>query len=245
MRDDPPRGAGDRDVVSRGFRRRAVVTFDSATGATRGRGRCHLGVLPMFSIYLAFALFGGVLLAASLLSGDGDHDHDHGDGADHLDHLHDHHPARLPFLSMRFWAFSTAFFGVAGAALELAGGLGWLTTVVAVVVGLACGLVATRVLGQLRRDTVGLLGDASAHLGRECLVLLPVAPGRRGKIRLSVSGVSTDLIAETDGSQLAAGDSAWVVGLRGTVALVERDPVAPKRPTPAPAADDKTERGKP
>jgi hypothetical protein len=62
-------------------------------------------------------------------------------------------------------------------------------------------------------------------VGREGRVLLPVEKGKRGKVRLSIAGVSTDVIAETEGEgALAAGETALVVGMRGTVALVERSP---------------------
>jgi membrane protein implicated in regulation of membrane protease activity len=197
----------------------------------------------MFSLYIAGALFGGVLIAGSLLGGHGDHSgaHDAGHGDDDRG---SNLLARLPFLSLRFWAFATAFFGLAGAALSLAGGLGaaaWLTPVVAGGVGLGCGALAGRVLGRLGRQSVGLIGDASAHLGREAQVLLPIAPGRRGKIRLSISGVSTDLVAEMDsapGAPLSPGEQAYVVGLRGNVAVVERSPTA--LPPTATSAKEKT-----
>ena len=203
----------------------------------------------MLSVYLGSLLFGGVLLGASILGGHGDgadgghaltagHGHDGhlGEGGGH--NAEHHQPSKLPFLSLRFWAFAAAFFGLTGTALTIAGGLGALTPLAAGVVGLGCGLVSARVLGDLSRQTVGLLGDASAHLGREGRVLLPLARGQRGKIRLQIGGTSTDLVAETEAeAPLAAGETAFIVGMRGNVALVERTPSA----LPAPGSPLLTE----
>ncbi|HEY0715545.1 MAG TPA: hypothetical protein VGF45_22880 [Polyangia bacterium] len=141
---------------------------------------------------------------------------------------------RLPIFSLGFWSFTTAFFGLTGLALTWAGGLGPLIPVVAGAVGLGSGLVSSRVISRLTGNAVGLLGDANSHVGREGRLLLPVAPGRRGKIRLSIGGVSTDLIAETEADvPLSAGATVLVVGLRDNVAFVEANPAAPLEANPA------------
>jgi membrane protein implicated in regulation of membrane protease activity len=190
----------------------------------------------MFPIYIGSLLFGGVLLGASMFVGhDGDHDHDAGQGHDHDhgpgDHAH-HGPGAslLPILSLRFWAFSIAFFGAAGAVLSLAG-LGALTPVVAGGFGLGSGYVSARVLRSLSRKTVGLVGSANAHVGREGRLLLPVQKGQRGKLRVSIGGITTDLLAETEAAEsLPAGATVLIVGMRDNVALVERNPAEPPRP---------------
>jgi membrane protein implicated in regulation of membrane protease activity len=188
----------------------------------------------MLSIYVGSLLFGGVLLGASIMGGhaDGHVDPAAAGGADGAGHEHDY--SRLPFLSLRFWAFAAAFFGLSGAALTVFGALGALTPLVAGGVGLGCGYVSARVLSGLSRNSVGLLGDANAHLGREGRVLLPLGRGQRGKIRLQIGGTSTDLVAETDSeATLAPGDTALIVGMRGNVALVERNPATlPETTTP-------------
>lgn len=187
----------------------------------------------MLSIYIGGLLFGGVLLGASVVGGHGDHGadahgggHDAHHGSDH-DHNQQHNPL-LPFLNLRFWAFASAFFGLTGLALTFAGGLGAVVTAaLAGGVGLGCGYGSWRVLRALTTRPVGLLGDAEAHVGREAQVLLPIERGRRGKIRLSIGGTATDMVAETEGDgRLAPGEVALVVGMRGTVALVEISPAA-------------------
>ena len=177
----------------------------------------------MLSIYLGSLLFGGVLLGASMFGGhDADGDAHGADAHEHGDH---HHHTALPFLSLRFWAFALAFFGLSGAALTVGGALGAVTPFLAGGVGLGCGYVSARVLQGLARRPLGLLSNGDAHIGREGRVLLPVEKGRRGKVRLSIGGTSTDVIAETESEgALATGETALVVGMRGTVALVERSP---------------------
>jgi membrane protein implicated in regulation of membrane protease activity len=200
----------------------------------------------MLPLYIGSFLFGGVLLGASVFGGhdtdaggghDAGHDTGHGQGDQHS------HSGFLPLLSLRFWAFAVAFFGLAGAVLSLAG-LGALTPAVAGSFGVGSGYVAARVLRGLSRKPLGLVADVGAHVGREGRLLLPVQKGQRGKLRISVGGFSTDLLAETESdAALAAGDTVLIVGMRDNVALVERNPTAladPKRtalPPPAPASD--------
>jgi membrane protein implicated in regulation of membrane protease activity len=189
----------------------------------------------MLSIYLGSLLFGGVLLGASLFGGDG-HGDGHGAEGDgggghggdgEGGHAGHHAHGQLPFLSLRFWAFALAFFGLSGAALTVAGALGALIPFLAGGMGLGSGYLSARVLRGLARRPVGLLGTGDAHIGREARVLLPVDKGQRGKVRLTIGGMSTDLVAETENdSSLRAGETALVVGMRGNVALVERSPAS-------------------
>jgi membrane protein implicated in regulation of membrane protease activity len=176
-------------------------------------------VVSALSFYLGCLAFGGLFVGASLFGG-----HD-----SHVDHTAEHggdqgSAALLPLLSLRFWTFSLAFFGLAGAALTGTGALvGAAAAGVAGGVGVTFGYTASRLLGNLTRRPLGLVASGAAHIGREATLLLPVGRGQRGKIRLTISGVSTDLVAETDGDQpLPAGATVMVVGLRGNVAVVER-----------------------
>jgi membrane protein implicated in regulation of membrane protease activity len=196
----------------------------------------------MLPLYIGSFLFGGVLLGASVFGG---HDHDHGGGHD-AGHDHDdgHGNAAsglLPFLSLRFWAFCLAFFGLAGGVLTLAG-LGPLTPAVAGAFGFGSGYVSARVLRSLARRPLGLVADSAANIGREGRLLLPVQQGQRGKLRVSVGGVSTDLLAETEAPEaLAAGETVLIVGMRESVALVERSPGAladPARPALPPSGKE-------
>ena len=62
---------------------------------------------------------------------------------------------------------------------------------------------------------------------REGKLLLPLRRGARSKIRLSIGGVETDLLAETDlETEIPAQSTVLVVGMRGLTALVEPTPAA-------------------
>jgi membrane protein implicated in regulation of membrane protease activity len=182
--------------------------------------------VTVLAFYLGCLAFGGLFLAATIVGG-------HGDGADHggADHqIHDAHgPSQwLPLLSIRFWTFFVAFFGLTGSALTALGGLAAaLVPALAAGAGLGAGVVASRFLGGLAGRPLGLVASSAAHVGREGVLLLPVSRGQRGKIRLTIGGASTDLVAETEGGEtLAAGTEAMVVEMRGAVAVVEPSPAA-------------------
>jgi membrane protein implicated in regulation of membrane protease activity len=189
------------------------------------------------TIYIAALAFGGILLVASLVGGHdhadhhaGGHDQDHGDA-----HAHDHDAGLaahatpvLPFLSLRFWIFGLTFFGLTGAVLHgfgLAGPLA--TAVIASVMGLGLGYGAAQLFQTLARQTVGQIAADGGHVGREGKLLLPTSRGQRGKMRVVVNGVATDLLTETDDEKpLPAGTTVMIVGMRGTVAVIERSPTS-------------------
>jgi hypothetical protein len=189
----------------------------------------------MLSLYILCMLAGGVVLAASAFAGHDSADGGGGevhagdvhaaeagtDGADGHDGQH-HVGAKLPFLSMRFWTWGATFFGLTGAVLTWADSAAGLVPVLAGVVGAGSGWGATYVLDRLTRDAVGVLPEASSHIGREGKLLLPLRKGERSKVRLAIGGVSTDLLAETDAeTEIEAGSPVLIVGMRGVVAMVE------------------------
>lgn len=178
----------------------------------------------MLPVYFGAFVFGGVLLGASLLGGGDGHSAAHdGDGHGTDGHAHGSHETGLwPLLSVRFWLFAVTFFGLTGAIATLAGAAGLAVPLAATGVGLVSGYGAARAIGSLARRPVGLVASASAHVGREGRLLLPVGKDQRGKLRVVINGVTTDLLAETDGDHaLPAGASALIVGIRGNVAIVE------------------------
>jgi membrane protein implicated in regulation of membrane protease activity len=225
------------------------------TGLALGLQQAPHAGLP---IYLAALAFGAVLLVGSLLGGHGHaagdadagsaadahygiDDADHGGDAHEHEHSHDQHAAHVgasgylwfmgPFLSLRFWIFGLTFFGLTGSVLDgLRLSRPALTAVLAIVFGLVAGYVAARLFQALARQTVGEINRQGGYIGREGRLLLPVSRHQRGKLRVVVGGVTTDLIAESDNeAAMPAGTAVLVVGMRGTVALVERSP-APDEP---------------
>jgi membrane protein implicated in regulation of membrane protease activity len=211
-------------------------------GAALGLQQATHGGLPIYLVALAL---GGVLLLGSLVGGhhhaDADTDAGAGlDGGHHAgdahQHAHDQQDSHggpsaylwfiRPLLSLRFWIFGLTFFGLTGSVLDgfrLAGPA--VIAVIAIVLGLITGYLAARLFQSLARQTVGAIDPHGAQVGREGRLLLPVSRSQRGKLRLVVGGVATDLIVETDDqATIPAGTTVLVVGMRGTVALVERSP---------------------
>src|SRR5262249_37411889 len=139
-----------------------------------------------------------------------DHSLDHGGaGLSHGEALVPGHApegpvqAGLPLLSMRFWTFFLAFFGLTGAVLA---GLGlWSSPLfiaaAAVGMGLLSGLGVSYAFGRLRRETISSSLQEQDYIGATGRVLLPIARGQQGKVRLEIRGRTLDLIAETEDEQ--------------------------------------------
>jgi membrane protein implicated in regulation of membrane protease activity len=207
----------------------------------------------MLTAYLVCLLIGGTFIAGSALFGGQDHgdadsdlDHDVSGGLDHevdaeagaeLDADHgealvpvgeahgtaDTAPLWLPFLSMRFWTFFLAFFGLTGTVLT---GLGlWssqlLIAPASLAMGLGSGYGVSAVLGRLRRQTISSSLQEQDYIGATGRVLLPISRGQPGKVRLELQGRILDLIAETDDEQmLGARQEVLVYGMERGVAKV-------------------------
>src|SRR6185436_15270615 len=134
--------------------------------------------------------------------------------------------AWLSLFGLRFWSFAAAFFGLTGIIIHVIGGplLGIAAPFI------AAGLGASTTFRALSRDTVGQLRGAGAMIGREGRLLLPVARGQQGKVRVAVPGSGdVDMIAESDDA-LEVGTVVLIVEFRGNVAVVERGPATADSP---------------
>ena len=173
----------------------------------------------MIELYVGCFIVGMGLLAASFVSdhdtdADVDHDLDFDADADvDIDIEHDlaldGAPAAtsvdagealwLPILSLRFWIFFAAFFGLTGILLHLLHDNGTVVLAVALAMGFGCGYTASRIVRALRADTVNSAVDpATDYVGRRGTVLLGIAPGDPGQVRLHVKGIDVDLTAVVD-----------------------------------------------
>lgn len=187
----------------------------------------------MVVVYVGSLLFGGVLIAASFFGAGHDADvHAGGDAGHNVDGGHDQSQASaiLSLFGLRFWSFGAAFFGLTGVVLHVIGGpaLAVAAPLISGGVGVAAGLGASTAFRALARDTIGQVKGASALVGREGRLLLPVARTQRGKVRMPVPGGGhVDLLAESDDDDaLDAGVEVLIVEVRGNVAIVERAPAA-------------------
>ncbi len=102
----------------------------------------------------------------------------------------------LPFLSMRFWTFGAAGFGLVGSVLHPFAP--WLVTLAAACfTGSVAGLGAAWFFRQLKVNTVTASVGLKQFVGREARVLLPVAPGEIGKIVIDDPQGQLELTART------------------------------------------------
>ena len=122
----------------------------------------------------------------------------------------------LPLLSLRFWTFGLCFFGLTGLLLTwVQPGLeAWLVALIALLMGLFCGLVAALVLRSLSRQSVSSLIKPEALTGQLGTVEIPFDTHSRGKVSLSIGGSIVSFFAITqEEREFQKGDAVLVVGL--------------------------------
>lgn len=185
------------------------------------------------SVYLASLILGGGLLVFSIFFG-GDHDADHDLDMDHdvdmdvdvdadvdmdvdhdvdLDHDVDASTdagdfvlaAFLgPLVSIRFWTFFTAFFGLTGTLLSLLK-LSHPGAILGVSLGMgaACGYAVATLMKLLKKSQVTheVIPERDYPM-KAATVVLEVAPGQPGVVRLEVSGTSIDVDAEVHATDM-------------------------------------------
>jgi hypothetical protein len=192
----------------------------------------------MFIYAYVFALvLGSILLGASFLLG-GDHDGD-GDVDGHADADADHdldghtdagHDAQGDLGgffgvlgSMRFWTFFAAFFGLTGVVLD-----GFDLTVELTALGLSIGVgfvtgwLAVTLIRRLSASDTGVAAGVADYVGKSGELLIAVGPGRLGKIRIELKGITVDMLALTEDEPIARGEQALILEMRDDKAIVVR-----------------------
>lgn len=182
-------------------------------------------------LYLACAVFGGLLLVLQLAGGlfgaDGDASHTGhgGDGG-----AHHHGPPMLQLPTLRTLAASIAGFGLAGAGLRASGTSSGLTLAGALATALVAGLAVaalTRLLLRFESDGTVQLSRA-VGLPATVYVPIPRSGGGSGKVQLALQGRVVECTAVTaDDAPLATGSTVLVVDVaNGDTLVVATDPVA-------------------
>lgn len=200
----------------------------------------------LLAAYLGSLVLGGGLLVVSAVLGGQDHDVDHDADldADHdLDHDHDaaDHDAALahvsasdalwlPIFSIRFWTFFLAFFGLTGLTLEgmravgLIGAPWGVVLGLAVVVGALAGYVVSRLIRSLKQEHVSsAVVPEVDYAGKAGEVLLDVAPGDPGLVRMEVKGVSIDVpavVVDGETPPMKRGSKVIVLAFKGGKVIV-------------------------
>lgn len=173
----------------------------------------------MHNIYLGAIAFGATLLIASFLLG--------GKDTDHGDAHADVGIAWAPFGSLRFWIFMFTFGGGAGYALERLHTSSVVAGVGALAIGWVAGALAVSVIRSMTKHSVSSDIVASELIGMTGELVLPVGPGKPGKVRLDIKGRQEDFVANSveEAGNLPTGSTVLIVaeGDRGSLLVSKHD----------------------
>jgi len=163
-------------------------------------------------IYLGAIAFGVVLLGASMVIGGKDVDHGSGSGHGHAD---DGAGALgwAPIASLRFWIFLLAFGGAVGYTLERIGESGAIAAGGAIGVGWLSGVLAVTIIRSLSKKSPSSQIETIELVGAVGQLVLPVGPGKPGKVRVEIKGRAEDYIANIvdDAGDLPTGTQVLIV----------------------------------
>ena len=187
------------------------------------------------SVYLGAFAFGAMVLAGTWLA-----------GADKAsDHHGDDKPSTLagwlPFLSLRFWTFGAATFGLTGGLVSLLPVAEPVPAVLATLVGGAVGAVAATAFRWVGRDVVTSSPSLARFVGEQARVVVAVRPGRSGRVALLTDAGRFELPAvSADTASLEHGETVLIADVREGVADVTRlRPVAAVGPVSVAEGSDR------
>jgi membrane protein implicated in regulation of membrane protease activity len=173
-------------------------------------------------VYLGAVAFGVTLLLASLVLGG--KDTGHGGGG----HAHDSSDFGLgwaPVTSLRFWVFLFTFGGGAGLALGALGSSAAVAAGGAIGIGWASGAAAVAIVRSLTRHSVSSELRGAELVGATGTLVLPVGPGKPGKVRVDAKGRTEDYVANVvdDAGELPSGTAVLIVaeGDRGSLLVTK------------------------
>ncbi|MEM9135092.1 MAG: hypothetical protein AAF962_26670 [Actinomycetota bacterium] len=176
----------------------------------------------MIGLYILAAVVGLPLVAYAVLSGDGDGDfgelelETEGFGGD-----------VFGYLSLGTLSFFSGFFGLTGLAVGAVGTGTIGTLAAAIVVGLIAAIVHRGLIGYVKSSSTSSHLSDTDFTGKVAKVVLPIEPGKRGRIALEFGSERQYLTAElpsgpasVDDAPIDAGSSVVIVDMAGGVALV-------------------------
>jgi membrane protein implicated in regulation of membrane protease activity len=131
----------------------------------------------------------------------------------------------IPFLSLRFWTYLAAGFGLVGTIGTMMGGNPLITTISAITVGLIAGLAISYASYKIRRSETSSNVSEQELLGKEAQVLVRISGTNPGRVRLVAMDDIIDMLAVSeDGREFAVGDSVVVVGVEnGRLQVLHKD----------------------
>src|SRR5690606_37540245 len=129
------------------------------------------------------------------------------------------------FLSLRFWTFFLAFFGLTGLTLD---GLNlvsseWLGLGLASAMGLLTGTGAVAALRHLHADSSGAVAESRDYIGKTARVVVPFDGKATGKVRVDIKGNQVDLLATgLEGEGYEGREEVLIVDMDGARARIAR-----------------------
>ena len=130
--------------------------------------------------------------------------------------------AVIPALSLRFWTYALATFGMIGMILTwLSDASRTFVLIAAIVLGVVVGRITHAVFRAVRRLETSGGGSSEQFVGRDATVVVAITPGTTGKISLHLSSGTVELLADAfEDEHLLAGSTVVVVAFRAERALV-------------------------
>ncbi|HRF58983.1 MAG TPA: NfeD family protein [Fimbriimonadaceae bacterium] len=182
----------------------------------------------MLALYIVTSIVAGALIVLSAVLGHsesgGDHDvsHDTDHGADHDTDLG--HGTWLPFLSVRFWTYALATFGLIGLLFTIFDLANAMTTLItAVGVGLGMGFAVSALIRLIRNVTAGDGTSDAELLGMPAKLLVPIKENQPGKIRTTIRGELIDMLAFSDGGNpIDSGEEVIILAIESDRARVAK-----------------------
>lgn len=153
-----------------------------------------------------------------------------GDGSAHDLHSILHHTAELPrdpavwlpFLTIRFWIYLAATFGLTGTALNLfRASQEPVTFIASFVAGIIVALAGSYAWRVLNLSQVDASTKSKDFIGSSGTLSVGIKPGSMGRVRLFVNNEWIDMTAVCDENiEIPAGEEVVIVALNGTTAKV-------------------------
>lgn len=136
----------------------------------------------------------------------------------------------LPFFSLRFWIFASAFFGLTGTLLTYAEQWSLIDVlgrthiaIIAGVMGLFAGGTLAYLLRYLQSKDVSSMVAQRDFLGRSAKVVVAIAPGGTGKIALSLNDAPLEMLAESrENVRIESGETVFIRAIHEGNAVVVR-----------------------
>lgn len=173
------------------------------------------GIATMLTVYILSAIVGGGVVAASAFFGHGheaDLSHDVGGHDGSVEgHAADAH-LWLPFLSLRFWTYTVAVFGVTGLLMTLlTGASSGAVAAISTLMGVGSGLAVSGLIRFLSKNESDSSMRPDDIMGVRGKLLVGCTESSDGKVRLNVKGEIIDLLALSQTAASLPADSEVVV----------------------------------